>query len=129
MNGRRGRGRPRKSSFNNDDIIKKNLNFFGKVIRKPRTKVKNERECLSLRSSSHGHGSEILGDQLEKKESGGESGRDEDLIGPTSPVNDSTAGIDHEDIVIPGPIPDLDALYMGDSLFVNIFQTIADFAH
>ncbi|KAE7998256.1 hypothetical protein FH972_002818 [Carpinus fangiana] len=124
MNGRRGRGRPRKSSYNKDDIIKKNLNFFEKVIQKPRTKIKKERERLALRWSSHR--SEILGDQLEKKENG-ESGIGEDLIGPTSPVNESTAGIDHEDIVIPGPIPDLDALYMDDSLFVNIFQTIPDF--
>jgi hypothetical protein len=124
MNGRRGRGRPRKSSYNKDDIIKKNINFFEKVIQKPRTKIKKERERLALRWSSNRL--EILGDQLEKKENG-ESGIGEDLIGPTSPVNDSTAGIDDEDIVIPGPIPDLDALYMDDSLFVNIFQTIPDF--
>lgn len=122
MNERRGRGRPPKRSYNNDKDNKNGLNFLGTVIRKPRTKTKKERERLALRLSSQC--SEISHDQiLEKKVVSSESGRDEELS-PGSFVDYSTVGI--RDIVIPGPIPDFDALFMDDSLFVNLFQNIPD---
>jgi hypothetical protein len=119
MKERRGRGRPPKSTYKNVDN-KKGFSFLACAFpRKPRTKTKKERGRLGLRSST--------ACQLGKKVNYSESGRDEDLSPTLFDHVDYSTDIGIGDFVIPGPIPDFDALFMDETLFVNLFRNIPDF--